>query len=107
MCKRISKITGEKWGKDECIRSREMGQSGTDVCLIDGSIAAEMFPFSIECKNTEKWNIPEYIKQAKQNQKEGTDWMLVVKRNNAEPVIIMDADAFMDFYQQYIRFVWF
>jgi hypothetical protein len=109
VCKGISRITGIKWGKDELIRSREGGQSGTDVVLI--GIAEEKFPFSVECKNQENYSIHRWIKQAKENQKPGTDWMLVAKRNYGEPIVIMeivimDWSAFLDFFEQYIQFVW-
>jgi len=81
-----------KWGKDCTVAPREMGQSGTDVRLIGE--AQTQFPYSVECKNQETWSIPAWIRQAKENQKENTDWLLVCKRNNEKPVIVMDADAF-------------
>jgi hypothetical protein len=37
-----------------------------------------------------------WIEQAKQNQKEGTDWLLVIRKNRIDPVIVMDADRFFD-----------
>jgi hypothetical protein len=81
-----------EWGKDCTVAPREMGQSGTDVRLIGD--AQVQFPYSVECKNQETWAIPAWIKQAKENQKDDTDWLLVCKRNNEKPVIVMDADAF-------------
>jgi len=81
-----------EWGQDCTVAPREMGQSGTDVRLVGD--AQIQFPYSVECKNQETWSIPAWIRQAKENQKENTDWLLVCKRNNEKPVIVMDADAF-------------
>jgi len=89
----ISKITGIPWGKDELIASREMGQSGVDVRLIGE--AKKLFPFSVECKNCEKWSIHQWIEQAQQNMMKDTEWLLVAKRNHMNPVVIMDAEIFM------------
>lgn len=91
-CQKISELTGYPWGKDELIASREMGQSGTDIRLI-GPAQVE-FLFSVECKWQETWAIPGWIKQAKENQKEDTDWLLIVKKNHHEPVAILDAEVF-------------
>ncbi len=92
VCQKVSDLLKIPWGKDELIASREMGQSGVDVKLI--GVAKEQFPFSVECKWQETWSIPEWVKQAKANQKEGTDWLLVCKRKNEKPIIIMDAGEF-------------
>ena len=90
--RKISELTGIPCGKDELIASREMGQSGTDVRLIGE--AQKLFPWSVECKSQEKWSIPAWIKQAKENQKKETDWLLVVKRNQHEPIVVIDAEVF-------------
>ena len=88
----ISKLTGIPWGKDELIEPREMGQSGVDVKLIGE--ARDKFPFSIECKNQETWHVPKFIRQAKENTMPGTDWLLIMSRNDTKPVVVMDAVAF-------------
>lgn len=92
VCKIISDIVGIPWGKDEDIEPRPMGQSGVDVIL--RGEAKNIFPFSIECKNQESWNVHKWIKQTKQNEKDGTDWLLVCKRNKSKPVVILDAETF-------------
>ena len=101
VCEKISQILGIPWGKDEMIASREMGQSGTDVRLVGE--AKKRFPFSIECKWQESWALPSWIKQAKENQEEGTDWLLICKKSRMEPVVIMDAERFFEIVQPYIR----
>ena len=92
ICEKLSYITGIPWGKDELIASREIGQNGCDVRLIGK--AKELIPFSIEAKNQEKWKIPEYIEQAKSNMYEGTNWIVVCKKNRVDPIVIMDAETF-------------
>ena len=95
VCRRISDLTGYEWGSsgdDKPIESRPMGQSGCDVRM--ESHVQALFPFSVECKYQESWAVPAWIKQAKENQKEGTDWLLIAKKNHEVPVVIMDADKF-------------
>jgi hypothetical protein len=94
ICKKISEVTGLPWGKDTEISSREMGQSGTDVRLIGKAL--EMFPYSVECKSQESVSIWDAIEQAKSNQKEGTEWLLFLKRNNVDPIVVMSTDEFFN-----------
>lgn len=94
VCQKISDLLGIPWGKDESIASREMGQSGTDVRLLGE--AQKRFPYSVECKYQETWSVLAWIEQAKQNQKEGTEWLLVLKKNRVKPVVVMDAEHFFD-----------
>jgi hypothetical protein len=54
----------------------------------------KVFPYSVECKFQEAWAIPTRIKQAKSNQMKETDWLLVCKKSNEEPVVVMDATTF-------------
>ncbi len=92
VCAKISELTGLPWGKDEPIESRPMGQSGVDVRL--DAVARKEFPFSVEAKWQESWNIPEWIRQAQTNEMKDTDWLLVVKRSHSPPVCIIDLDTF-------------
>ncbi len=93
-CKKISELLNLPWGKDELIASREASQTGTDIRLVGE--AKKLFPFSVECKNQQTWSLPAWIKQAKDNQIEGTDWLLVIKKNYHEPVVVMDAERFFE-----------
>ena len=92
VAQKISELTGFEWGKDKPIESRPMGQSGTDVRL--ESSVLKVFPFSVECKAQEKWSIHEFLKQAKENTLDNTDWLLVVKRSREKPIAIIDLDVF-------------
>ena len=90
--KKIAELLECEWGKDCNVAPREMGQSGTDIRLVGA--AQEQFPFSVECKNQETWSVPAWIRQAKKNQKDDTDWLLVCKKNNEDPIVVMDAEVF-------------
>lgn len=98
VCEQISKTIGLKFGKDEDIASREMGQSGADVRL--SRIARKFFPFSVECKNQQNWAIPKWIEQAKQNQYDNTNWLLFVSKNHYKPIVILDARLFFAIYKR-------
>lgn len=94
VCKKIAEVTGLEWGKDKPIESRPSGQSGTDVRL--EVKALKMFPFSVECKFQERWKIQQWIEQAKANEVEDTNWLLICKQSRKPPVAILEAEAFFD-----------
>lgn len=101
IAEKISKVIGIECGKDCDIQGREMGQSGTDIKLYGE--AKEKFPFSVETKNQQTWSFPSWIKQAKFNQQEGTDWLLFVKKNRHEIIAVMNAEVFFDLYGKYLE----
>ena len=101
VAKRISDLLGIPCGKDLDIESRQMSQSGVDVIL--RGKAFELFPFSVEAKNVEKLNLYDAIKQAKDNQKEGTNWLLIVKKNFHEPIVVMDMEEFFKLYERVLK----
>ena len=95
VCEKISTLIGLPWGADQPIESRPMGQSGCDVRL--DALAAALFPFDVECKHQETWAIPAWVKQAQANNKtSGRHWLLVVKRNRTDPLVVLDASVFFD-----------
>jgi len=94
VAEKISKLLDIPWGKDEQIASREGAQSGTDIRLV--ADAKERFPWSVECKWHESWSLPAFIKQAKENQLPGTDWLLFLKKNHHDYVAVLDAEVFFD-----------
>ena len=77
---------------NEDIESRSMGASGED--LIMARAAREKFPYSIECKNQEAVNVWKSYEQAKANCK-NYEPLLVIKRNNSRPLIVIDAEYFI------------
>ena len=74
------------------IASRPMSQGGVDI-ILKGE-ALEKFPFSVECKRQEVWQIPQWIEQAKKNTTKDTDWLLFIKKSLKDSIVVMDADAF-------------
>ena len=101
IAEQISKVTQIPHGKGCLIESREMGQSGTDIKLY--AQAAELYPFAIEAKNTERLSINESISQAKANRSSRQDWQVFWKRNAMAPVVIMDAGTWFDFYARFLK----
>ena len=81
----------------EDIESRSMGAGGED--LIMARAARTKFPYSIECKNQEKVNIWESYKQAETNSKD-YEPILVIKRNNHKPLVLVDADYFVKLHKE-------
>jgi hypothetical protein len=96
--KYIAKITGLECGKDCPIESRPMGQTGPDIRL--DKQAREMFPFTVECKNTESWSLPSTIKQCKANLYPDTQWLVVLGKNRHKPVVVLDAETFFYLLEQ-------
>ena len=81
-----------KWGlTDEDIRPVPGSVIGEDIWL--SPAAREKFPFSFECKNQEKVNIWASWKQCLDNAGDHQP-ILVIKRNNEGPRIIMDMLGF-------------
>ena len=81
----------------EDIESRSMGAGGED--LIMSRSAREKFPYSIECKNQESLNIWKSYEQAQQNS--GIyEPIVVLKRNNVKPLVLVDADYFVELHKK-------
>ena len=81
----------------EDIESRSMGAGGED--LIMSRSAREKFPYSIECKNQESLNIWKSYEQAQQNSG-NYEPIVVLKRNNVRPLVLVDADYFIELHKK-------
>ena len=81
----------------EDIESRSMGAGGED--LIMSRSAREKFPYSIECKNQESLNIWKSYEQAQQNSG-NYEPIVVIKRNNVKPLVLVDADYFVEHHKK-------
>ena len=66
--------------EDDCT-SRSMGAGGEDVLL--SPVARDKFPFSVECKNTEKLAIWSALEQAEENSGDYAP-LVIFKRNRSE-----------------------
>ena len=82
---------------EEDIESRSMGAGGED--LIMSRSAREKFPYSIECKNQESLNIWKSYEQAQQNSG-NYEPIVVLKRNNVKPLVLVDADYFIELHKK-------
>ena len=80
----------------EDIKSTSMGAGGEDVIM--ARAARKKFPYSIECKNQEKINIWSAYEQAAQNSGDYTP-LVVLKRNRSKPLILIDAETFIDLHK--------
>lgn len=103
VCERIAEMFGIKFvqSDDTClVHSRTMGLSGTDVVLT-GELA-EKFPFAVECKACETLSIPEWVRQARTNTKEGRKWLVVFKKQTigGEPLVLMDWSTFEELFKK-------
>jgi len=78
----------------EDIESRSMGAGGED--LIMSKAARHKFPFSVECKNQERMNIWSAWEQANNNR--GIyEPLVVIKRNGVPPLVVLNANVFLDY----------
>jgi len=75
------------------VQSRSMGAGGEDIML--SPTARVAFPFSIECKNQERISIWKAYDQAKTNS-EVHEPLLIIKRNNHEPLAVVNARYFIE-----------
>lgn len=67
--------------EEDDVTSRSMGSQGTDILL--SPKAQKLFMFDVECKNVEKLNIWEALKQCESNSKKNTP-LLIFKRNRTD-----------------------
>ena len=81
----------------EDVESRSMGAGGED--LIMARAAREKLPYSIECKNQESLNIWKSYEQAQQNSG-NYEPIVVIKRNNVKPLVLVDADYFVELHKK-------
>ena len=82
----------------EDIESRSMGAGGED--LIMSRAARQSFPYSVECKNQEKINVWSAYDQATENSGNYTP-IVVIKRNRSKPLVVIDAESFIDLHKHH------
>lgn len=102
---KVSDLFGIKFENlnDECpVKSRSMGNKGRDVYITNKELKKQ-FNFSIECKNVEKFNLREAIKQSKSNTEKDENWLVFWKcKDFHSPVVIMDSEVFFDMQKKII-----
>lgn len=73
-----------------------MGESGIDIKLFGES--KSRFPYAIECKNQERLNIWDALKQAESNKGDLLP-LLIFKRNRTKTYVAMEWDDFIDLWK--------
>ena len=76
----------------EDIESRSMGAGGEDIIM--ARAARQKFPFSVECKNTERLNVWDAYDQACANCGD-YEPILFIKKNGRKPLVVLDAESFI------------
>jgi hypothetical protein len=78
---------------DEDVKPAIMGEQGEDIHL--SAFAREKIGLSIECKNQERLNIWDALKQAEANAPDDLDPVVVFKRNRSSTYVALDFTAFV------------
>ena len=78
---------------EDDITSTSGGVKGVDIKL--SPAARKQIPYSIEAKNQEKTSIWEWLKQAEANKIQGTEPVLIFKRNFSKTYAVIDIDLFI------------
>ena len=74
------------------IRTAIMGETGEDIKL--SPAARRKIPYSFECKNQEKLNIWESLKQAEENSGVSSP-VLIFKRNRSKTYVTLELEDFL------------
>ena len=82
---------------EEDLESRPMGSQGEDIIM--GKQSRDKFPYSIECKNQESVNVWKAYKQAEENSKD-YEPLVVIKRNRTKPLVLVDAEHFVNLFKE-------
>jgi hypothetical protein len=82
------------------IRSTPMGSSGEDIMF--SRAARAVFPWSIECKNVEKFSVWSAIEQARVNAKENVP-VVVFTKNHETTQVAVPFDYFIQLYEFYLE----
>lgn len=77
---------------EDDVKSTSMGAGGEDVQL--SAAARTVVPYSFEAKNQEKLNVWSAMAQAKANTPAGTDPVVVFKKNNEKPHVMITWELF-------------
>tara|TARA_R100001463_G_scaffold16888_8_gene43598 strand:- start:1307 stop:1660 length:354 start_codon:yes stop_codon:yes gene_type:complete len=79
--------------EEDDIRSAIMGETGEDIKL--SPAARKLIPYSFECKNQEKINIWDSLKQAEENSGD-YDPVLIFKRNRSKTYAVINIEKFIE-----------
>ena len=79
--------------EEDDIKSQTMGMTGEDIVL--SPAARKLIPYSIECKNVERLNFWQCIKQAEANVHKDCSPALIVKRNQTNPYVAIPLELWI------------
>lgn len=79
--------------EEDDIKSQTMGMTGEDIVL--SPAARKLIPYSIECKNVERLNLWQCLKQTESNVHKDCSPALVIKRNNTDPYVAIPLDLWI------------
>jgi len=85
--------TFPKLSEDD-VKCAIMGESGMDLHLSEK--AKDLFPWAVECKNTERVRIWAAFEQAEDNCPEGLNPLVIIKRNGSAPLAVLDAEFLLE-----------
>ena len=85
--------------EEDDIKSQTMGMTGEDIVL--SPAARKLIPYSIECKNVERLNVWQCLKQTEDNTHEDCSPALIIKRNQTNPYIMIPIDVWIDLIQEH------
>lgn len=99
--KAIRKAIQEVLGLEEDdVLSRSMGANGEDIML--SPAARKLFPYSVECKRTERLNFYAAWDQTISNSGK-YEPLLFSKRNRKPPLVTMSSDHFFTIYKELLE----
>ena len=79
--------------EEDDIKSQTMGLSGEDIVL--SPLAKKTIPYSFECKNVEKLNVWNAIKQAESNCQD-REPVVVIKRNRTNAYAVVRVEHLIE-----------
>lgn len=74
--------------------STPMGMNGNDLTL--SPLAEKVFPYDVECKNTESLNVWKSFEQLEKHNYNNLTPLLVYKRNRSDVMVSMKLDDFFE-----------
>lgn len=80
--------------EEDDVKPAIMGESGEDIKL--SPAARKLFPYSVECKNTEKLNVWSALEQAEINTKNGLHPVVFFRRNRSKTYVVLEAEHFLN-----------
>ncbi len=93
---KVAELIRQYTGLDENeVKSTPMGTNGVDIWL--SNAALKLFPFAIECKNTESLNIWKAIEQAENNGKKYQP-IVIFSRNRSDIYVTLSLAKFLEIF---------